>query len=381
MISKKRILLVGNTAWSMFNFRLKIAKNLRDEGYDVVIVAPYDHTSELIISEGFSHIDIKIDNKGVSPIRDIQLVRDLFALYKRLKPDLIIHYTIKPNIYGGIAARLAKVKVISFVTGLGSMFIKKTAVTSLIELMYKTSFFFSKKVWFLNEDDYDFFIEKKIVSGEKAEILPGEGIDTSEYSLLNETDFLHNGNEKSFKFLYLGRILKDKGIIELVEASKMLKLKYPNFDCQILGFIDALNPSSISEETINDWVNEGAITYLGQTSNVKPFILDSDCVVLPSYREGISRTLLEAASMQKPIITTNVTGCRDIVEDNLTGFLCKVMDHEDLALKMEAMLNLDNDSRIQMGHKGRLKVLAEFDDSIIKDKYFKTINSLFQANK
>lgn len=381
MISKKRILLVGNTAWSMFNFRLKIAKNLRDEGYDVVIVAPYDHTSELIISEGFSHVDIKIDNKGVSPRRDIQLVRDLFALYKRLKPDLIIHYTIKPNIYGGIAARLTNVKVISFVTGLGSMFIKKTAVTSLIELMYKASFFFSKKVWFLNEDDYNFFVEKKIVSDEKAEILPGEGIDTSEYSLLNESESLNNGNEKSFKFLYLGRILKDKGIIELVEASKILKLKYPNFDCQILGFIDALNPSSISEETINDWVKEGAITYLGQTSNVKPFILDSDCIVLPSYREGISRTLLEAASMQKPIITTNVTGCRDIVEDNLTGFLCKVMDHEDLALKMETMLNLDNDSRIQMGRRARLKVLAEFDDSIIKDKYFKTIDSLFQASK
>jgi Glycosyltransferase len=376
MIKNKRILLVGNTAWSMFNFRMGVAKYLREAGYDVIIIAPYDHTSEFIISEGFRHVDILIDNKGVSPKRDIRMVKDLLLLYRNLKPGLIVHYTIKPNIYGGIAARLAGVKVISFVTGLGSMFIKRTPVTRLIEVMYKTSFFFSEKVWFLNEDDHRFFTERRIVSIRKAEILPGEGINTSEYVSLHENIPDGLGNKKHFKFLYLGRILKDKGILELVEATKILKHKYSNFDCQVLGFIDALNPSSISESTVRDWVEDGIINYLGQASDVRPYIQGADCIVLPSYREGVSRTLLEAASMQKPIITTDVTGCRDIVEDNLTGFLCEVMNHKDLAKKMEAMLNLDDNSRKQMGIKGRLKVIREFDESLIKDMYLNAVRSL-----
>jgi len=374
MIIKKRILLVGNTAWSMYNFRMGVAKALRSEGYEIIIIAPHDHTSELIISEGFQHININIDNKGVSPKKDIVLIRDLLSLYRKLNPDLIIHYTIKPNIYGGVAAKLAGVKVVSFVTGLGSMFIKRTMITRLIETMYKFSFSFSKRVWFLNEDDYGFFVEKRIVSVKKAEILPGEGIDTSKYVITD--DVKHSDSKTHFKFLYLGRILKDKGILELVEASRILRQKYPDVKCQLLGFIDSLNPSSISEAVVRDWEKEGVVVYLGQTSDVRPYILNADCIVLPSYREGISRTLLEAASMQKPIITTDVTGCRDIVTDNVTGFLCATMDSKDLALKMELMLGLDENSRKRMGIEGRLKIIAEFDENIIKDKYLKTVRSL-----
>lgn len=379
MSEMKRILMVGNTAWSMYNFRLGVAKALRASGYEVIIAAPFDHASEFIIGEGFQYENLTIDNKGVSVKKDFKLIRDFFYLYKTLKPDLIIHYTIKPNIYGGIAAYLARIKTISFVTGLGSMFIKRTKITRLIELMYKLSFSFSKKVWFLNIDDFDYFVKKRIVAVKKAEILPGEGIDTSEFVNIMEVKQLKDIGD--FKFLYLGRLLKDKGILELVEAIKILKEKYPNVECQLLGFIDSLNPSSVAEAVVNDWVGKGLVTYLGQTSDVRQYILDSDCIVLPSYREGISRTLLEAASMQKPIITTDVPGCRDVVEDNQTGFLCKVMDHVDLAVKMETMLNLDDDSRKQMGHNGRLKVIAEFDERIIKDKYLRTIGSLFLSNE
>ena len=378
MISNKRILLVGNTAWSMFNFRLGVARALRETGYDVIIIAPYDHTSKDLLSEGFEHINIAIDNKGLSPKKDVRLLKELTSLYKRLRPDLIIHYTIKPNIYGGIAARLLDIKTISFVTGLGSVFITKTFVTRLVEMMYKLSFSFSQKVWFLNEEDYDFFIKRKIISEGKAEILPGEGINTSAFIVPNNINLEVAKNKDLFKFLYLGRILKDKGIQELIGAIRLLKPKYPNIQCQLLGFIDALNPSSISKSILDGWVEEGLVIYLGQTSDVKPYILDADCIVMPSYREGISRTLLEASCLQKPIVTTNVAGCRDIVDDNITGYLCEAMDPVDLSLKMESMLKLSQSDRNEMGVKARKKVLSQFDEVVIVKKYLSTLEVLFQ---
>jgi glycosyltransferase involved in cell wall biosynthesis len=213
------------------------------------------------------------------------------------------------------------------------------------------------------------------VHASKAEILPGEGINTDAFILQgSKCGTEHIG--KSFKFLYLGRILKDKGVLELVVAIKLLKQKYPQAQCQILGFIDALNPSAISEAQLQEWIRDGTVVYLGQTDDVKPYILEADCVVLPSYREGISRTLLEAASMEKPIITTDVIGCRDVVEDKVTGLLCRVKDEKDLAGKMERMLKMTPEQRKEMGQLGRLKVIAQFDEKIIIQKYKDTIQQI-----
>jgi len=378
MNDKKKILLIGNTAWSMYNFRIGVAKALRVAGFEVLIAAPYDHTVALIRAEGFHHIDIKIDNKGISPKKDIMLLIDLYVLYKKFKPALIIHYTIKPNVYGGLAAKLANIKTISFVTGLGSMFIKQTAITNLIKLMYRISFSFSQRVWFLNHEDYIFFTKRKIVSDKKAEILPGEGIDTNSFSLIRQSSEnpFKPQDRNAFRFLFLGRILKDKGILELIAAIRLVKHKYPHIECQVLGFIDALNPSAISEAQLREWINEGLVVYLGQSNDVKPYIAEADCIVLPSYREGISRTLLEAASMEKPIITTDVTGCRDVVDDGFTGFLCRVKDHNDLAEKMIKMLHLSFEQRILMGKNARKKVIKQFDEKLIIAKYLSTVQQL-----
>lgn len=369
MIKNNRIFLVGNTAWSMYNFRLGVAKAMRTAGYEVIIIAPYDHTSDSIRAEGFEHLDILIDNKGVSPVRDFMLFLNFLKLQRKLRPQMIFHYTIKPNIYGGLAAGLLGIKTISFVTGLGSMFINRNLITRLIEWMYRYSFHFSMKVWFLNDDDRQFFTQKNIVSVRKAEVLPGEGIDSNEFLPVD----IKNEPGAPFYFLYLGRILKDKGIQELISASRIVKKKYPQIIVQLLGFIDALNPSAITMTEVQSWVDEGVITYLGTTSNVKPYIGVADCVVLPSYREGISRTLLEAASMQKPIVATDVTGCRDVVDDGETGLLCEPMNSIDLAHKMEQMFLLDEDDRNQMGLKARLKVIREFDEQVVIKKYLDTL--------
>ncbi len=369
MTDNNKIFLVGNTAWSMYNFRMGVARAMRKAGYEVIIIAPYDHTSAAISAEGFNHLDIKIDNKGVSPIRDFMLFIDFLKLQKKLKPQMIFHYTIKPNIYGGLAAGLLGIKTISFVTGLGSMFIKRSFITRLIELMYRCAFAFSNKIWFLNEDDCGYFTKNGIIPLRKAEILPGEGVDIQDFLPATE----NNAPNDQFKFLYLGRILKDKGICELISASSIVKDTFPHVSVQFLGFIDALNPSAITMREVQSWVDEGIITYLGTTFDVKPYIAVADCIVLPSYREGISRTLLEAASMQKPIIATDVPGCRDIVDDGETGFLCAPMDANDLAAKMERMILLDADVRNQMGVRGRLKVAREFDEQVVIKKYLSTL--------
>jgi glycosyltransferase involved in cell wall biosynthesis len=352
-----------------------VAKALRASGFEIIIIAPYDHTSELLHAEGFQHLDIAIDNKGLTPQKDIRLLFNLYSIYRKLKPDLVIHYTIKPNIYGGFAAKLAQIKTISFITGLGSMFIKPNLLTKLIEIMYRISFSFSKRVWFLNEDDHKYFVARKIASYKTADVFPGEGIDTNVFLPDNKQSSKYC-NTKTFKFLYLGRILKDKGILEMVAASKLLKQKYIHVECQLLGFIDALNPSAISAEQVQEWAEEGIIVYLGHTNEVRRYILGADCIVLPSYREGISRTLLEAASMGKPIITTDVTGCRDVVEDEITGLLCRVKDEKDLAGKMERMLKMTPEQRKEMGQLGRLKVIAQFDEKIIIQKYKDTIQQI-----
>jgi glycosyltransferase involved in cell wall biosynthesis len=373
MSKDKKLLLVGNTAWSMYNFRLGVASFLKNDGYNVTIAAPPDHTTELIRDAGFKIIDIEIDNKGVSVLNDLRLLAELLKLYRRIKPDVVVHYTIKPNIYGTIAAKIAGITSIAFVTGLGSMFIKRTLITRVIERMYQFSFLFPEKVWFLNEDDYRYFVDKGLVSRAKAEILPGEGVNTVKF---NSDSYQKEINPTSFKFLYLGRILKDKGIIEIIEAARKIKAERPETKIQFLGFIDALNPSAISKEDVDSWVKEGIIDYLGQTNDVIPYLSNADCVLLPSYREGISMTLLEAASMQKPIIASNVTGCKEVVNDGITGYLCQPRDSSDLYAQMKKILQLNQEQIKEMGIAARKKILNEFDEKLVINKYSATLKKI-----
>lgn len=367
----KTVAIVINTSWNIYNFRLGLLKALQKEGYKVVAIAPKDEYSDKL--EGFrcEYHNITINNKGTNPVEDIKLVGAFYQLYKKIKPDVLLHYTIKPNIYGTIAARLAGVPVISNISGLGTVFLNHSLSSKVARLLYKIALINPKKVFYQNNDDRTLFIESKLVSEDKTGLLPGSGIDTVKFAPIEL-----NKTKDDFCFLFIARLVKDKGLLEYVEAARLLKANYPKVHFKVLGAFYPGNPTAIKPDEMTLWEQDNLVEYLGTNNDVASVISQSDCVVLPSYREGLSRVLLEAASMAKPIVTTDVPGCRDVVDDGVNGFLCKARDAEDLARQMEKMTQLEEPQRIQMGKKGREKVIKEFDEKIVIDKYLRAIGDI-----
>ncbi len=368
----KKIIICLNTSWNIFNFRLNLARSLKKAGYDVILVAPYDKYSETLKQE-FEYHNIFMNNKGTNPKEDIKTLIEFYKLYKAIKPDIVLNYTIKPNIYGNIACSLLSIKTINNISGLGTVFIKESLITKIVKSLYKYSLGKSSKVFFQNNDDKQLFIMNKLVQQNKCDLLPGSGIDTNKFSPLE-----YKKSDNIFRFLLIARMLWDKGIAEYVQAAKIIKQKYPAVEFQLLGSLDAINTTAISKEQIESWIENRLVTYLGVTDDVKEYIKKADCIVLPSYREGTPRTLLESASMAKPLISTDVPGCRDVVDDWINGFLCEIKNAEDLANKMEKMINLNLEERIAMGKAGREKMIKEFDESIVISKYLENIKELIK---
>ena len=354
----------------MMMFRLGLMKRLIHEGYDVTVLAPYDDHSQEIEALGCRYIDIPMDNKGSNLIKDWILFRRLYKHYKEIQPDLIFHYTIKPNIYGTLAAKYANIRSIAVITGLGYTFINNNITSRIAKKLYKFSLKNASKVWFINHEDRKKFIKKKLLSRDLMEILPGEGVDMDKYA-----PRVKENQDGIFRFVLIARLLWDKGVGEFVQAAKAIKEIYPHAEFQLVGFVDAKNPQAISKEQVEAWEANGWIKYMGPTDDVPKFIAQSDCVVLPSYREGVSKILLESASMAKPIIASNVPGCRDIVEHGSSGYLCKVKDSYALAHKMYKMLNLSEADLQKMGMCGRRHVRREFDEKIVIAKYLQTIET------
>jgi len=368
----KKIILVGNTSWSMVKFRLGLIKELINKKYEVTIVSPLDKHVVELKALGCKYKSIYIDNKGSNPLYDIKLVMNLKKIYKEVNPDLIIHYTIKPNIYGTIASKILGIKSIAIVTGLGYTFINDTMVSKIAKLLYRFSFKFSKKVFFINYDDKNEFIKNKLVKKDKVMSIPGEGINTDFF----KEDILVKENIDKMKFLLIARMLWDKGVGEYVEAANILKIKYPNVEFGLLGYLDVDNPKAITKHQMSSWVKNGNVKFYGSTDNVKSFISQSDCIVLPSYREGISMTLMESASMSKPLIASNVPGCKDLIDDGINGYLCNPKDSKDLSKKIKKILSLSDNDRKKMGEAGRKKMINEFDESIVINKYLESIQEI-----
>lgn len=358
------IVMVANTAWSIFNFRHGLLVRLLDDGYRITVISPNDSFSEKLKMVGCDVIDLPMSAKGVNPFDDIKLVTLLYRYYRKLNPDLVIHYTIKPNIYGSLAAKIAGIPSLAITTGLGYTFVNNNFIAKIARQLYKMAFRYPKEVWFLNEDDRQAFLMYSLVSENKAKLLHGEGVNVSLFSPIPVS--LSNN---STTFLLIARMLWDKGIREYVEAARVIKSKYPKTHFQLLGACDVPNPSLISREQISIWESEGIVEYLGTTDDVRTVIANVDCVVLPSYREGIPRTMLEAASMAKPLIVSDAPGCKDVVIHGKTGFLCKVKDRNSLAAAMELIINQSTQERVDMGMAGRNLVLHKFDERIVIKKY------------
>jgi len=368
----KTIAIIINTTWNIYNFRSGLIQVLQKEGYNVIAISPKDEYAKKLEEIGCKHFHIDIDNKGANPIKDMKLVLDYYKLFKQNNIDLVLGYTIKPNIYGSFASKLANIPIITNISGLGTVFLNDNFSSKVAKLLYKLALKIPKKVFFQNRDDLELFVKLNLVNKNKTRIIPGSGIDTNKFfpTSINKKD-------GKTKFLLIARLIKDKGVFEYIEAAKIIKEKFPNTEFAILGSFYLQNPTALTKEELKKWEEKQIIKYLGVSDNVKDIISQYDCIVLPSYREGLSRVLLEAASMAKPIITTNVPGCRDVVEDGVNGFLCEVKNSKSLAGAIEKFLTLSDKKRELMGQKGREKVINEFDEKVVINIYLEEIKKIF----
>ncbi len=371
---KITIAIVINTSWNIFNFRLGLLQALKNQGYKIIAIAPRDDYSQKLQSMGFEYHHISMNNKGTNPVQDLKLLVAFYKLYKKLKPDVILQYTIKPNIYGTIAAKLAGCQTINNISGLGTVFLNDHFSSKLARFMYRCSLRFANRVFFQNPHDRQLFIEHKLITESKTDLLPGSGINVDKYKPSKRA----HQQGSSCIFLLVARMIRDKGVIEFVEAAGHLLNEGTDqvVEFWLLGDLYPGNPTAISADQLEQWQQDGVVKYLGHVDDVAAVIHKADCVVLPSYREGLSRVLLEAAAMAKPIITTDTPGCKDVVDHGLNGYLCAVKSSQDLALMMREFLLLEEQQRLKMGRNGRLKIERQFDEKIVIDKYSSAIRAL-----
>lgn len=370
-----KIILSANTTWFIYNFRRGLIKELINIGHDVVVVSPTDVYKSQIEQIGARHVDIKINNSGTNPFREaISLLRLIRILYKE-QPMLICSNTPKINIYLSLASSFLNIPMIATVCGLGSGFLAGGILKVIILNLYKIAFRYPKKIFFENENDRADFVNLRMVNYERTEYVPGSGVNITYFSNNNL-----NHTENKIVFLLAARLLWDKGVGEFIEAARIIKKKYSNVEFQLLGFLDVDNPTAVPKAQIEKWISEDILVYLGATDDVRQYFCKADCIVLPSYREGNPKSLLEAASMSIPIITTDVVGCRDTIDDDITGYLCQVKNPQDLAAKMEKMYLLSPEQRRQMGMKGREKMIKFFDEKIVINKYLNAIKSCEQIS-
>lgn len=362
MKKRKKIAFVANTAWYISNFKVNLLKYLESKGYEIYVITPLDdHLGYLNQLEYTRHIPINnLSRKGLNPFNELKLLIELYKIYKILQPDLILHHTIKPNIYGSIAAKLLGLKSMMVFCGLGHVFMYKNFLHSIVTKLIKFASQYSKKILFENSDDLEYFIKNDIIPKEKGFAFRGGGIDTQYFKPLPPTR-----TDQKIVFTFIGRLMYGKGIREFYEAAVWMKNKYPNSEFWIVGGIDSQNPSALKANELLTWIESRVIKYWGQAADVRTYIRNSDCIVLPSYyREGFPKILQEGMSMQKPILTTDMPGCRDALEEGKNGFCIIPRDSLNIGYAMEKIYLMSPEERTKLGEYGRKKAVKELDYTI-----------------
>lgn len=350
----KAVLLSANSIWNIINFRGQLVEALIDAGHSVGIAAP-GADSIWARTRGVDAIDIAIDRSGLNPIADAALWLEYLRLFRRTKPDCFLAFTAKPNIYGSMAALLTGVTSLPNVSGLGTAFIRDGLLSRFVALLYRLAFQRCPVVFFQNPDDRELFVARKIIRSNQARLLPGSGIDLVHFA----PEPMPSGDSEP-TFLFVGRLLGDKGVREFVDAARLVRRERPRWRFQLLGDIDAGNRTGIRSSEVQRWQGEGAVEHFGHVEDTRPLIAKATAVVLPSYREGLPRSLLEGAAMARPLIASNVPGNRQLVEHGINGLLCEVRDARSLAEAMMQLGSMDPEQRAQMGRAGRLKVEREY---------------------
>ena len=368
-----KIGIIANASFNIYNFRLPLMHFLADKGFKIIAIAPKDNFTDKITDAGFEFIELKkLSRKGTNPWQDFLLTLELRKIYKQNKLDVVLQYTIKPNIYGSIAAKLAGIKSICTVTGLGYTFLNDSFASKISKWLYRTAFHFSDVILFQNNDDKSTFLELHLAQEQKIQIVPGSGIDIRKFNPDFCTDKPVESNDV---FLFIGRLLKDKGIFEFIDAAKNIVQKYPQTKFLIVGETDKDNPSSISQKELDAITQISNIKYLGFLPDTRIAICQATCVVLPSYREGLPRVILEAMAMGKPCITTNVPGCRDAVDEDC-AFLAEVENSTVLAFQMEKFIRLPLQTKNEMGINARKRAESVFASDIIATDYLEIVLNL-----
>lgn len=357
-----KILIITNSSSGLYKFRNMLIEALKNQGNDIYALTLFDDNTEELKGIVQSLIEIKMDRRGINPISDISLLIKYIRIISDIKPDIVITYTIKPNIYGCFACRIKKVKAYANITGLGTAFQGDGLLTKLVTFMYKTAFKRVKKVFFENTGNRDIILSKGIIDKSRSYCLNGAGVNLEEYPF---TEYPKDG---TIRFLFIGRVMKEKGVDELFEAAERLKSEGADIAVDVIGpFEDHY------EIKVNELDKAGIIKYQGYQSDVKPFIRNAHCFVLPSYHEGMANTLLECGAMGRPLITSNIHGCLEAVKDGETGFLCNAKDTDDLYGKMKRFFELPYERKKDMGRLSHEFVAGVFDKKKVVEETVKEI--------
>lgn len=361
-----KVLLSDNSLWGLLNFRIDVINSMIDMGYNVTLVAPQDKTSDLkLIPHKAKYIPVTLSRTGTNPLSDFAYYKQLKKIYKSEKPDYIFHYTIKPNIYGTLAAKSLSIKSSAMVAGLGHVYIKGGIKNMVARLMYKFALRYPEWVMVLNRANYNILIERKVVCADKLVWLEGgEGINLETFAPL---PYAHNNKPV---FLMIGRVLYDKGYLEYVETAHNLKEKAV---FRLMGPTDS-NPAAVKQETIDADVATGKIEYIPFSADVIGQISKCDCIVLPSYAEGLSRVLMEGLALAKPIITTAIAGCQETVDNSINGYLVEPKSGKSLTEACTKFINLSAEQKQDMAAASQAKAQRQFDVKLVIEKYMQIIN-------
>ena len=366
----KSVVIIYNATHHVLLFKSELIKSIRENGYRVVVLASKDNYTKNLLDIVDEFHEIKLNSSSVNPVKDLILIFNIYTLLKKIKPFVVLNFTIKPVIYGTLASRLINAPTINTITGLGTAFISKGLTNRIVRLLYSFTLRFSHLVFFQNPDDQQFFKDLKIISRNNTKLISGSGVDLLRFSPKK------NKKRSEIKILFIGRIIADKGIKELIDAAKIIKKEFSNVAFILMGMVGVNNKTSISQSEIDNWVEKGIIEFIPFKDEIRGVLGDSDLVVLPSYREGTPKTLIEAASMAKPLIATDVPGCREVVNDGVNGFLCQVKNSISLANQIKRFIKLDYSTKIEMGLKSRQLAVEKFDIVKVNNCYINEIKQI-----
>ncbi|MBQ9150974.1 MAG: glycosyltransferase family 4 protein [Clostridia bacterium] len=359
-----KILILVNHAMTLYNFRTELVEALLAEGHEVVISSPYDERLEEFRAKGCILRDISLSRHGVNPFRELKLISDYKRLLKEIRPDMVFSYTIKPNIYGAIACRSQGIPLVANITGLGGALENGGFIRAIAIALYKYAFKSVRKVFFQNTGDLRFFTERGILR-DRYGLLPGSGVNLERFTPL------YYPQDGTVRFLFVGRITAAKGIGEYLTAARAIRNEYPHTEFHLCGYCEtgyeALLQAAITDHTV---------IYHGEVEDVRPLLRDAHCIVLPSYHEGMANALLEGAASARPVIATNIHGCREIFDDGITGFSCQPRSTDSLEDAMKRFIALPYEDKMQMGSAGYRKVATEFDRRIVVNAYLSEVRAL-----